>query len=60
MAAFFGEVASLVLMVAGIVLTAHNSPHVTRRAQQPPAPQPTAEKEASGGPLTRQRERGSR
>jgi drug/metabolite transporter (DMT)-like permease len=31
-AAIFGEVASLLLMVAGIVVTAHNSPHVTRRA----------------------------
>jgi drug/metabolite transporter (DMT)-like permease len=41
-AAIFGEVASLVVMVAGIVLTAHNSPHVTRRTDQTPAPQPTA------------------
>ncbi len=41
-AAIFGEVASLALMVAGIVVTAHNSPHVTRRAAQPPAPQPAA------------------
>jgi hypothetical protein len=38
--AIFGEVASLVLMVAGIVVTAHNSPHVTRRGQQTPTPQP--------------------
>lgn len=37
-AAIFGEVASLVLMVAGIVMTAHNSPHVMRRAEQPPPP----------------------
>jgi hypothetical protein len=37
-AAIFGEVASLVLMVAGIVVTAHNSPHVTRRAEQTPVP----------------------
>ncbi len=42
-AAIFGEVASLVLMVAGIVVTAQNSPHVTRRAQQKtPRPQPSA------------------
>jgi drug/metabolite transporter (DMT)-like permease len=40
-AAIFGEVASLVLMVAGIVVTAHNSPHVTRGAEQTPARQPT-------------------
>ena len=37
-AAIFGEVASLVLMVAGIVVTAHNSPHVTRPAAQKSAP----------------------
>ncbi len=37
-AAIFGEVASLVLMIAGIVVTAQNSPHVTRRAEQTPAP----------------------
>lgn len=42
-AAIFGEVASLVLMVAGIVLTAHNSPHVTRRAEQTSASQTTAQ-----------------
>ncbi|HEX6454270.1 MAG TPA: DMT family transporter [Trebonia sp.] len=41
-AAIFGEVASLAVMVAGIVLTAHNSPHVMRRAEQPP-PQAVAE-----------------
>jgi hypothetical protein len=41
-AAIFGAVASLVLMVAGIVVTAHNSPHIMRRAEQPP-PQPVAE-----------------
>ncbi len=41
-AAIFGEVTSLAVMVAGIVVTAHNSPHVTRRVQQTPAPQPTA------------------
>jgi drug/metabolite transporter (DMT)-like permease len=46
-AAIFGEVASLVLMVAGIVLTAHNSPHVTRRAEQTPALQPAAERRVS-------------
>ena len=40
-AALFGEVASLLLMVAGIILTAHNSPHVTRPAAQTPAPTPT-------------------
>ena len=37
-AAIFGGVASLVVMVAGIVVTAHNSPHVMRRAEQPPPP----------------------
>jgi len=37
-AAIFGEVASLVLMIAGIVVTAQNSPHVTRRAEPTPAP----------------------
>lgn len=42
-AAIFGEVASLVLMVAGIVLTAHNSPHVTRRAEQTSASQTAAQ-----------------
>jgi drug/metabolite transporter (DMT)-like permease len=36
-AAIFGEVASLMLMVAGIALTAHNSPHVAH-AEQAPAP----------------------
>jgi drug/metabolite transporter (DMT)-like permease len=41
-AAIFGEVASLLLMVAGIVLTAHNSPHVTRGAEQTQACQPAA------------------
>jgi hypothetical protein len=41
-AAIFGAVASLVLMVAGIVVTAHNSPHIMRRAEQPP-PQPASE-----------------
>jgi drug/metabolite transporter (DMT)-like permease len=40
-AAIFGEVATLVLMVAGIVLTAHNSPHAPKPAEQPPATQPT-------------------
>jgi drug/metabolite transporter (DMT)-like permease len=48
-AAIFGEVASLVLMVAGIVVTAHNSPHVTRRAEQTPAPRQPP-KRASAGP----------
>jgi drug/metabolite transporter (DMT)-like permease len=57
-AAIFGEVASLVLMVAGIVVTAHNSPHVTRRAEQTPAPESAAEP-GSTGPATRERERGS-
>jgi drug/metabolite transporter (DMT)-like permease len=51
-AAIFGEVASLVLMVAGIVLTAHNSPHITRRAGQMPALQPTAERRV-GNPESR-------
>lgn len=57
-AAVFGEVASLVLMVAGVVVTAHNSPHVTRRGDQTPAPQPAA-RTGSVAPLTRGRERGS-
>jgi hypothetical protein len=42
-AAIFGEVASLVLIVAGIVVTAHNSPHVTQPTGQKPAPQPAVE-----------------
>jgi len=45
-AAIFGEVVSLAVMVAGIVVTAHNSPHVMRRVEQPPPqspPQPVAE-----------------
>jgi drug/metabolite transporter (DMT)-like permease len=42
-AAIFGEVASLVVMVGGIVVTARNSPHVTRRAEQDPGPPQPAE-----------------
>jgi drug/metabolite transporter (DMT)-like permease len=40
-AAIFGEVASLAVMVAGIVLTSHNSPHAKRHAEKAPALQPT-------------------
>jgi drug/metabolite transporter (DMT)-like permease len=59
-AAIFGEVASLVLMVAGIVVTAHNSPHVTRGAAQVPVPAPrTAAETASASEPARERERGS-
>jgi drug/metabolite transporter (DMT)-like permease len=58
-AAIFGEVASLVLMVAGVVVTAHNSPHVTRgSAAQVPAPRQATETASASEP-TRERERGS-
>jgi hypothetical protein len=64
-AAIFGEVAALMVMVAGIIVTAHNSPHVTREANRrvPAAGRAKTRQEAgdcsAGGPERGSRDRGS-